>query len=205
MPASGTRVVRSYGLYASTKRDMLAVCRGHVGARAGGSVRSAGLADGLQPAECGASGTLSRVWSTAGLPRHDSTSADFTTHACARGGRGMSHQQGVGPGRLSEGSALTPCPSWPRNTQGSSAGLERTLSSPPHRLSDALSSDRSVLSRIWGWYKFHRQGVRDSMRRSSNQALKLQRVARGCISVSVPLAQGLRKSSDFLMCTQGKS
>ena len=118
------------------------------GARAGGSVRSAGLADGLQPAGCGASGSLSRLWSTAGLPRHDSTPADFTTRACARGGCGMSHQQGVGPGRLREGSALTPCPSWPRNTQGSSAGLERTLSSPPHRLSDALSSDRRVLSRI---------------------------------------------------------
>ena len=31
VPAPGTRVVRSYGLYAPTKRETLAICRGHVG------------------------------------------------------------------------------------------------------------------------------------------------------------------------------
>jgi hypothetical protein len=85
------------------------------------------------------------------------------------------------------GAALTPRQSWPGNTQGSYGGLELTLSSPPHRPLDALSCGRRVISRGLGWYEFHRTEVPHSVRRSSNHALKLQRVARGCISVSVPL------------------
>jgi hypothetical protein len=76
----------------------------------------------------------------------------------------MSHQQDVGPARLREGTALTPRQSWPGHTQGSSVGRALPLSSPPHRLLDALSSGRRVLSRLPGWYKFHRPGVRDSVR-----------------------------------------
>ena len=76
----------------------------------------------------------------------------------------MNHQQGIGPGRLRAGFALTPCQSWPGNPQGSDVGLDLTLSSPPHRPCDALSSGRRVLSRRVGWYKFHRLAVPDSVR-----------------------------------------
>jgi hypothetical protein len=130
------------------------------GAMVGGSARGARLADGLQPAGCGASGTLSRVWATAGLPRADSTVADSTPS----GGGGMSHQQGVRPGRLRAWSALTPRQSWPGTMQGSDGRLELTLSSPPYRPLDALSGDRRGLSRVLGWYKFHRTEVLHSVR-----------------------------------------
>jgi hypothetical protein len=76
----------------------------------------------------------------------------------------MSHQQSVGPGRLREGSALTPRQSWPRTMQGSDERLELPLSSPPYRPLDALSGDRRGLSRVLGWYKFHRTEVPHSVR-----------------------------------------
>jgi hypothetical protein len=98
----------------------------------------------------------------------------------------MNHQQGVSPGRLREGSALTPRQSWPRHTQGSGRGLEITLSSPPHRPLDALSGGRRVLSRVLGWYKFHRREGPHSVRGSSNPVLK--RTAAGS---GVPLSLGL--------------
>jgi hypothetical protein len=98
----------------------------------------------------------------------------------------MSHQQGVRPGRLREGSALTPHHSWPGTMQGSDERLELTLSSPPYRPLDALSDDRRGLSRVLGWYKFHRTEVPHSVRGSSNQVLK--RTAAGA---GVPFSSGL--------------
>jgi hypothetical protein len=99
----------------------------------------------------------------------------------------MNRWPAVGAWQRREASALTPRQSWPGHTQGSFGGLERTLSAPPHRPLDTLSGGRRVLSRLLGWYKFHRRAVRDSVRGSSNHALKLQRVARGGLSLSVPL------------------
>jgi hypothetical protein len=98
----------------------------------------------------------------------------------------MSYPQDVGPARLREGSALTPRQSWPGHTQGSSVGLALPLASPPHRLLDALSSGRRGLSRLLGWYKFHRPGVRHSVRGSSNPALKRPAARSG-----VPLCMSL--------------
>ena len=129
-----------------------------------GSTVAAGLADGVQPAGCGASGTLSCGWSTAGLLRQDSTPAAIPRGARARGGRGMSHQHGVGPGRRRVGSALTPRQSWAGNTPGSDGGLERTLSSPPSRLLEALSSGRRVPLRGLNSYKAPRTSVPHSVR-----------------------------------------
>lgn len=76
----------------------------------------------------------------------------------------MRPQQGVCPGRLREGSALMPRQSWPGTMQGSDGRLELTLSSLPYRPSDALNGDRRGLSRVLGWYKFHRTEVPYSVR-----------------------------------------
>jgi hypothetical protein len=84
----------------------------------------------------------------------------------------MSHQHGVRPGRLREGSALTPRQSRPGTLQGSDGRLELPLSSPPYRPLDALSGDRRGLSRVLGWYTFPRAEVPHSVRGSSNQVLK---------------------------------
>jgi hypothetical protein len=80
----------------------------------------------------------------------------------------MSHQHGVRPGRLREGSALTPRQSRPGTLQGSDGRLELPLSSPPYRPLDALSGDRRGLSRVLGWYTFPRAEVPHSVRGSSN-------------------------------------
>jgi hypothetical protein len=137
---------------------------GAVGPGVCGNTAAAGLADGVQPAGCSASGALSCVWSTAGLLRHDSSSADVTLCARAHSGRGMSHQQGVGPGRRRVGSALTPRQSWAENTPGSDGRLEITLASSPHRRWEVLSGRRRVLARELRWYKAHRPVVPHSVR-----------------------------------------
>jgi len=178
--------VRSYGLSAPTARGALAACREPLGQ---GS-REAPLQLDWQtacsqqgvahPERCPGCGQPLVCRGT--IPR-----LRMSPPARARDGRGMSHQPGVGPGWRREESALTPRQSWPGHTQGSDGGLELTRSSPPHRLLDALSCGRRVLARGLRWDQVQRTEVPHSVRGSSNHALKLQRVARGCISVSVPL------------------
>ena len=143
VPPPGSRVVRSYGLYAPTVRGALAACREQLGP----GFMEAPLQLDWQTA-CSQQGAA-HPERCPGVVNSWSAAARFHAcgchHARARDGRGMSHQQGVGPGWRRQESALTPRQSWAGNTQGRDGGLELTLSSPPHRLLDALSCGRRVL------------------------------------------------------------
>ena len=99
----------------------------------------------------------------------------------------MNRRPCVGARRPSEDSALTPRQAVSRTTQARHPARKPLRFWPRYQLAASLSLPRWVGPGLSCSSKFHRPGVSHSVRGSSNNALKLQRVAQGCTSVSVPL------------------
>jgi hypothetical protein len=86
-----------------------------------------------------------------------------------------------------EAYALTARNTLPWKKPACHRAMQPTGCSARHRFCGATGHHRRDRSRLIGRYKFHRPVVPDSVRGSSKDALKLQRVARGYSSASVPL------------------
>jgi hypothetical protein len=126
--------------------------------------RGLGLADGVPGPWSGSSRMLSSVWSSAGPARCDPTLQDSTPRERAVGRGGMNRGPPVGAWRPRAGSALTPGQAGFRSTQARYTVRESIRFWRRHRLASAIGLLRRGCAGINAAFKFHSQGMRDSVR-----------------------------------------
>jgi Putative transposase len=163
VPAPGTPVVRWYGLYAPTKREALGGCRAPLGQ---GPVAQPSVLDWQaacqdrgddHPERCPVCG---RQLVCLGVILFE----DSTAESYSLGGGGVTRGSGVCSRGRREEYALTARNTLPWKKPAGHHAMECIGCSAPHRLCCATGHPRRVRSGLIDRYKFHRQGVPNSVR-----------------------------------------